>query len=185
MARAFRSHSALGPERVQALNLKSVHRFMLLAHMQTHTHRFPLSSQQEFSKSSRHWKFGDWCQPHSRQSVPGTSEIAASAPNRSPQLPEVQAWTTRDAAEQIWEAPHRKQPTGKQMGPRRSGDVTRCHGARDELWTSRGWAHLAPGGSGQQERGSPGTLAGGIQPTPALWEMPGTRVRLRARRRAQ
>lgn len=100
MARAFQSHSALGPERVQAFHLKSVHRFMLLTHtrarthMQTHMHRFPLSSQREFSKSSRHWKFGDWCQPHSRQSVPGTSEIAASAPNRSPQLPEVQAWTT-------------------------------------------------------------------------------------------
>lgn len=91
----------------------------------------------------------------------------------------------RDAAVHIWEAPHCKQPAGEHTGPRRSGDVTCCHGVRDELWTSQGWAHLALGGMGQLEQGSTGTLAGGIQPTPVLWEMPGTRVRLRAWRKAQ
>lgn len=91
----------------------------------------------------------------------------------------------RDAAVQIWGAPHCKQSTGEHTGPRRSVDVTCCHGARNELWTSWGWAHLAPGGMGQQERECPGTSPGGIQPTPVLWEMPGTQVRLRARRRVQ
>lgn len=33
------------------------------------------------------------------------------------------------------------------------GDVTCSHKARDELLTSRCWAHLAPGGTGQQEGG--------------------------------
>lgn len=146
-------------------------------------HRFPLSSQREFFKSSRHWKFGDWCQLLTKR----TRHFRNSSfcPQQKSSAPRGTSLDNRDAAEQIWEAPHCKQPTGKQMGPRRSGDVTRCRGARGELWTSRGWAHLAPGGTGQQERGSPGTLAGGIQPAPVLWEMPGTRVRLRARRRAQ
>lgn len=35
---AFQSHSALGPERVQAFKLKSVHRFMLLTHTQRCKH---------------------------------------------------------------------------------------------------------------------------------------------------
>lgn len=49
---------------------------------------------------------------------------------------------------------------GEHREPCQSGNFTCCHGIRDELWTSWGWAHLAPGGTGQQERGSLGTSAG-------------------------
>jgi len=44
---ALQSHSALGPERVQAFELKSVYKFMLLTHRHTDTHEnthAPISS---------------------------------------------------------------------------------------------------------------------------------------------
>lgn len=147
----------------------------------THTPRVPLSSQQ-FSKSSGHWKFRDWCQPHSQQYIRHFTN-SFFCPNRNPQLTEP---GPGDAAGQSSEASNCKRITEEHIAPGlgpghcQSGDFTRCLGARDELWTSLGWAHLVSGGTSQQEQGSLQTLAGDIQPAPVLWQVPGTQVRLRA-----
>lgn len=178
-------HSRTTLPLVQASKLKSVHRFMLLIYTHTHTyartHQFSLSSQQ-FSKSSRHWRFRDWCQPHSWHIRPFTNSFFCL--NRNLQFTEVQAWISRCCRTELrsislqrdYRGTYRIR-TGTRTLPKWGFHMLPWDQTRALDLLELGWVHLASGGTSQKEQGSLQTLASGIQPTPVLWEMPGTQSR--------
>lgn len=93
------------------------------------------------TKHTRHFRNSSFC-PQQKSSAPTGTSL-----------------DNRDAAVRNRGAPHCKQPTGEHTGSHRGGDSTCCHGARDELRTSRGWAHLAPGGIGPAGVRKPGDVS--------------------------